>query len=78
MTDTPPNVWSFGPPDDDTHTYADGTVVPSRRQLVFLNGVAVGEIEIHQHRRKGRDYKLDFSAGITVITYGDGTWEKGS
>ncbi len=79
MTDTPPpNVWTFGPPDDDQHTYADGTVVPSRRQQVFVNGIAIGEIEAHMHRRKGRDGKVDVSFGITCITYGDGQWEKGN
>lgn len=70
-TPTPtPNVWSFGPPEDDTSTYSDGTVIPSRRQTVALNGVVIGELEIHTHKRKGRDGRVDFSAGITVITYG--------
>ncbi len=79
MSDTPtPNVWTFSPPYDDEHTYVDGTVVPSHRQIVYLNGVAVGEIEIHMHRRKGRDGKVDMSFGITCIAYGDGQWEKGN
>lgn len=79
MSDTPtPNVWSFGEAHDDNQTYSDGTQVPHREQIVYLNGVAVGEVEIHMHKRKGRDGKVDFSAGITVITYGDGQWEKGN
>lgn len=66
MTD----IWSFGPPVDDTTTYTDGTVVPHRQQTVFYNGLAVGMIEIHMHKRKGPDDVTDVSFGITNIVYG--------
>ena len=64
------DVWTFAPPIDDVTTYADGTSVPHRDQVVFLNGVAVGQIEIHMHKRKGRDGITDVSFGITTIVYG--------
>lgn len=63
------NTWKFGEPFDDIETYADGTVVPHRAQKVFLNDVAVGEIEIHMHRRSGKDKIVDVSFGITTIAY---------
>ena len=63
-------VWSFGPPQDDTTNYTDGTTIPHRMQKVYLNDVAVGEIEIHLHKRKGRDGITDVSFGITTIVYG--------
>jgi hypothetical protein len=64
------DIWSFGPPHDDTTDYSDGTVVPHREQVVYLNGEAVGEIEVHLHRRGGPDKQPDLSAGVTAITYG--------
>jgi hypothetical protein len=64
------DVWSFGPPHDDTTDYSDGTVVPHREQVVYLNGEAVGEIEVHLHRRGGPDKVPDLSFGITCIAYG--------
>lgn len=64
------DVWTFGEPHDDTTSYADGTVVPHRHQDVLLNGKVVGEIEIHMHKRKGRDRITDVSFGITTIVYG--------
>lgn len=64
------DVFSFGAPKDDAHTYADGTVVPSRMQHLFLNGVRIGYIEIHMHRRRGRDGRIDVSYGITTVVFG--------
>lgn len=58
--------WSFGPPKDSVEELADGTRLPHRSQRVYLNGKPVGEIEIHLHRRRGRDGKVDVSYGITV------------
>lgn len=63
-------IWSFGPVADEASQYTDGTVVPSRRQVVLLDGVPVGEIEIHLHRRKGRDRRPDLSYGITCVAFG--------
>lgn len=65
------DVWEFSAIyDDHPEEYADGTVVPHRRQKVILNGLAVGEVELHCHRRKGRDNKVDLSIGATFIAYG--------
>jgi hypothetical protein len=64
------DVWTFGPPEDDSTTYADGTTVPHRHQDVLLNGVKIGYVEIHMHRRRGRDRKTDVSFGITTCVYG--------
>ena len=63
------DVWTFGELFNDSRDYADGTKVPSRRQVVLLNGTAVGEIEIHMHRRVGRDGRLDVSFGVTAVVY---------
>ena len=63
-------IWSFGPAKDSTETYADGTVVPHRAQLVLLNGRPIGEIEIHAHKRRGPDGLVDVSYGLTCICYG--------
>lgn len=65
-----PNKWSFGPAKDHMKRYASGDEVPSRSFTVYLNGIAVGELECHLHRRQGRDKQLDLSYGITAITYG--------
>jgi hypothetical protein len=67
---TEPDVWTFGPPEDDTTDYSDGIVMPHRRQVLYRNGHPVGEIEIHAHRRRGPDKITDLSWGITAITYG--------
>lgn len=67
------DIWTFGPAIDSTQTYADGTTVPHRVQLLRLNGVAVGEIEIHAHKRRGPDGITDISYGITAISYGPPT-----
>ncbi len=64
------DVWSFGPPEDDTSDYQDGTAVPHRHWRVYLNGEPVGEVEVHLHRRAGRDQIRDLSVGITPIAYG--------
>jgi hypothetical protein len=64
------DVWTFGTSEDDTTTYADGTTVPHRHQDVLLNGVKVGYVEIHMHKRRGRDRKTDVSFGITTCVYG--------
>lgn len=63
-------LWTFGPAENDEEVYADGTVVPHRKQVVYLNGYPVGEVEIHMHRRMGPDKTVDFSIGLTSITYG--------
>jgi len=64
------DIWTFGPAKDDKQTYSDGTQVPHREQAVFLNDVEVGELEVHMHKRKGRDGRVDVSFGITTIVYG--------
>jgi len=63
------NSWKFGVPFDDFQTYSDGTSIPHRMQKVFLNDVEVGEIEIHMHRRLGKDKTVDVSFGITTVVY---------
>jgi hypothetical protein len=59
------DTYTFAPPDD-----AIVRGMPSRRQLLLLDGLPIGEIEIHAHRRRGRDATPDLSWGITAITYG--------
>ena len=63
-------VFTFGPPRDNTRELADGMVLPEREWLVYLNGRAIGEVEVHLHRRRGRDGKLDVSFGLTAVVYG--------
>jgi len=58
-------VWTFGAARDKVERG-----MPSRRQQLMLNGVAVGEIEVHAHKRKGKDRIVDLSWGVTAITYG--------
>lgn len=65
------NVWTFGPPKDGTQTYGNGDQVPHRGWMVWLNGVAVGEVEVHMHKRYGPDGQLDVSFGITTIVYSE-------
>ncbi len=65
-----PSEWTFGDPHDDDKSYADGTVVPSRRWAVYLNGVEVGEVEVHMHKRQGRDKVTDASFGFTGVIFG--------
>lgn len=43
---------------------------------ITINGVQVSRFWLDL--AAGRDGKVDFSAGITVITYGDDQWEKGN
>ena len=62
--------WEFYPPEDDFEEYADGTQVPPRYQDVVRNGVKVGYVEIHVHKRKGRDGLTDVSFGFTGVVYG--------
>ncbi len=69
-TDPIPDLWTFGAPEDSFTRYSDGTQVPHRDQGIYYNGVKVGEVEIHTHRRRGRDRITDVSVGITVIMYG--------
>ncbi len=57
----------------DHATYSDGTVVPAVDVDVFLNGVKVGEAEVHMHKRRGRDGKTDVSFGFTGVVYGPQT-----
>lgn len=59
------DTWLFGPPIDRIER-----TMPSRRQQLLLNGIPVGEIEVHAHRRKGKDHVTDLSWGVTAITYG--------
>lgn len=64
------DVWEFGPPEDDNSAYADGTVVPHRLQKVLFNGLEVGYAEVHMHKRRGRDGRVDVSFGFTGVMYG--------
>lgn len=63
------NIWSFGQPKDSVETYANGDQVPHRGWQVFLNGVVIGELELHCHKRYGADGKLDVSYGVTAVVY---------
>ncbi len=65
-----PDVWGFEEAHDDDQVYADGTTVPHRHWFVTLNGERVGEVEVHMHKRRGRDKVTDFSVGTTSIVYG--------
>lgn len=65
-----PETWSFGESHDHSKTYADGTVVPSREWPVLIDGKEIGEIEVHMHKRRGRDGRTDVSFGITAVVYG--------
>ncbi len=64
------DIWTFGPPKDSNTQYGDGTIVPHRMWVVSLNGVAIGELELHCHKRHGPDGVVDVSYGLTAITYG--------
>lgn len=64
------DTWAFGAAKDSSDTYADGTTVPHRVWQVFLNGDPVGEMELHLHRRRGRDGQTDTSFGSTFVAYG--------
>lgn len=64
------NVWTFGPVVDSATNYADGTAVPHRAWKVLLNGIAIGEIDVHMHKRLGPDGKVDASFGFTPVVYG--------
>ena len=55
MTD----VWTFSPAKDSTQTYADGTVVPHRAQLLLLNGEAVGVLWACSRNFEDRAYAID-------------------
>lgn len=61
------NKWTFGEAKDEMQTYSDGTEVPHRYQRVYCNGKIVGFVEIHMHKHKGRDGKIDVSFGITTV-----------
>ena len=62
-------VWSFGTPVDSEETYSDGTVVPHRFMDVLLDGVKIGYVEVHLHRRHGPDQLVDTSFGFTGVVY---------
>lgn len=64
------DIWTFGPAKDSTETYSDGTSVPHRFQDVYLNGMKIGYVEIHMHKRRGTDATTDVSFGITNVVYG--------
>lgn len=63
------DLWTFGPVKEHEDNYADGTVVPERTWAVLLNGEAVGEVNVHLHKRRGRDKITDLSVGITVVAF---------
>lgn len=63
------DVWEFGPVDEHQTNYADGTVVPHRTWKVILNGQQVGEVNVHLHKRRGRDKRTDLSVGTTVVAF---------
>ena len=63
-------IWSFDPVIDSSVSYADGTVLPHRSFVVRLDGKAIGELELHTHKRLGSDGKVDVSYGLTAIVYG--------
>lgn len=62
----PPDVWTF---DVGSITH-DERHLPHVRVVCRLNGKAVGEAEVHIHKRAGRDKVTDLSWGFTAITYG--------
>jgi hypothetical protein len=64
------DVWAFSDPVDETQEYADGTLVPHREMGVYLNGKKIGELEVHMHRRRGRDGRADVSFGMTAVVFG--------
>lgn len=66
------DLWEFRniEHEPDHATYADGTVVPGLDADVYLNGVKVGEANLHLHKRRGRDGKTDVSFGATFVTFG--------
>lgn len=53
----------------DHATYADGTVVPGLDADLYLNGVKVGYVNVHMHKRRGRDGRTDTSFGFTGVIY---------
>ena len=70
------NVWTFDEAQDGMQAYANGDEVPHRGWIVRLNGIAIGELETHMHKRYGPDGKLDISFGITAIVYSPPTGGK--
>ena len=64
------NVWSFGPAKRHQQVYKNGDEVPHLKVKLKLNGVEVGYVEIHTHKRYGRDRKADVSFGFTGVVYG--------
>ena len=64
--ETTGDVWTF---DLGSVTHDDRTM-PHARLVCRVNGQAVGEAEVHVHKRKGRDGVVDLSWGATFITYG--------
>jgi len=65
-----PDVYTFGPEHRETQTYADGTQVDHVEHATYFNGVKQGYVEIHFHKRRGRDGVPDMSVGITVVQFG--------
>lgn len=66
MTIEVADEWTF---DVGSETH-DDRQMPHVRLVCRLNGQAVGEAEVHVHKRKGRDGVVDLSWGSTFITYG--------
>ena len=64
------DVWEFRNPEAGEQRYGDGTIVPHLEVELWHNGKKVGEVEMHMHKRKGRDGVVDTSFGSTHIIYG--------
>lgn len=64
------DVWTFGDALDGETVYADGTRAPRRSWRVALNGVDIGQLEVHVHKRRGRDGRTDVSYGLTAVVFG--------
>lgn len=63
------DVWEFGEERRDDSNYSDGTIVPHLEVDVLLNGKKVGLVEVHMHKRRGRDGLTDTSFGFTGVVY---------
>lgn len=64
------NVWEFGEIRRDETLYADGTRVPHLDFDVILDGEVVGRLNVHMHRHRGRDKRVDASFGVTAVVFG--------
>ncbi len=64
------DLWQFGEPEHHETKYADGTIVPHYEIPVFVDGREIGYLEVHMHKRYGRDKRRDVSFGVTAVVYG--------